>query len=182
MQQHSWTYQAPPEMREIRLNDLVTVIVDEKTRVTSEGEVDRRKQANLKMVLKDWLVLDGWAVRPDPQSTGDPSISGTLDSKYRANTDIDTRDSMQFRISCRVVDIRPNGNLVLEGHRRIRNNCETWEMSLSGEVTPEAIMPNNTVHSEDIAELEIYKREAGHVRDGTRRGWLLRVMDAYHPF
>jgi flagellar L-ring protein precursor FlgH len=179
---YSWTYQAPAEPREVRLNDLITVIVDEKTRVISEGEVDRRKRANLQMILKDWIILDGWAVRPDPQSTGDPTIAGSVESKYRANADLDTRDTMQFRISCRVVDLRPNGNLVLEGHRTIRNNHEVWEMSLSGEVEPDALMPNDTVHSEDVADLRIYKRESGHVRDGYRRGWLLRWMDAYQPF
>jgi len=180
--QHSWIYQAPAEPKEVRLNDLITVVVDEKARVVSEGEFDRRTQASLKMVLKDWILLRGWSAIPDPQSAGDPTINGTLDSRYRANADLDTRDSMQFRIACRVVDIRPNGNLILEGHRTIRNNNEVWEMSLSGEVKPEDVMPNNTVYSEDIAELRIHKREAGHVRDGYRRGWLLRLMDAYRPF
>lgn len=178
----SWTYQSAAEPRELRLHDLVTVIVNERSRVISEGEVDRRKRADLTMNLADWIGLDGWAVRPDPQSEGDPTIAGKLNSKYRAEAELDTRDAMEFHISCRIVDIRPNGNLVVEGHRSIGNNHEVWEMSLSGEVQPEAILPNNTILSENIADLRIQKREAGHVRDGYRRGWLLRWMDTYQPF
>ena len=118
----------------------------------------------------------------DPQSRGDPHIRGEVDNKYRSESELETRDSMKFRIACRVVDVRPNGNLVLEGRRSIRNNNEMWDYFLLGEIRPGDVLPNNTVLSENVAELSIHKREAGHVRDGYRRGWLLRALDKYQPF
>jgi len=178
----SWTYQPAEEPREIRLNDLITVVVDEKSQVISEGEMDRRKKADATWTLKDWIGLDGWAVRPDPQSAGDPTIAGNMQNKYRAEAGLETRDAMKFNIACRVVDIRPNGNLVLEGRRSIRNNDEAWEMSLGGVIRPRDVLPNNSALSENVAELRIHKREAGHVRDGYRRGWFQRWLDKYQPF
>jgi len=177
----SWHYQPPEEPRELRLNDLIVVMVDEKTQVTSEGEMDRRKKADATYKLKDWIVLDGLAVRPDPQSHGDPTIAGEMQSKYRAESELETRDSMKFRIACRVVDIRPNGTLLLEGRRQIQNNDESWEMWLMGSIRPEDVLPNNTVLSEHVAELRIIKREAGHVRDGYRRGFFMRFLDRFSP-
>lgn len=179
---YSWTYQPTQEPREIKIRDLITVVVDEKSQVISEGEVDRRKKADLSMVLKDWLKLDGLSVLPAPQNHGDPAISGSVDSKYRAESELETRDAMKFRIASEVVDIRPNGLLVIEGHRTIRNNEEVWEMSLSGLVRPEDVLPNNSVLSESVADLRIYKREAGHIRDGYRRGWMLEWLDRHQPF
>ena len=44
------------------------------------------------------------------------------------------------------------------------------------------ILPNNTILSENVAELSIYKRETGHVRDSYRRGWLMEFWDAVAPF
>ncbi len=76
------------------------------------------------------------------------------------------RDGLKLRIPARVVDIRPNGHLVLEAHQTIRNNEEIWERSISGIVRPEDILPNNTVLSEDVAELQIFKTRA---RPGARR-------------
>jgi flagellar L-ring protein precursor FlgH len=178
--EYSWTY--PKELDEIRLNDLVTVIVDEKSAVISEGEMDRKKKAHGDLILKDWILLKGLAAVPDPQTLGDPHIRGEVDNKMRSEAGLETRDSMKFRISCRVVDIRPNGNLVIEGRRTVRNNSEVWEQSLTGEVRPKDVLPNNTVLSENVAELRIDKREAGHVRDGYRRGWLLRWLDKWQPF
>jgi len=175
-------YMPQQEAPTIELNDLVTVIVDEKSQVISEGEVDRRKKADGTMRLKDWIGFDGWAIRPDPQSMGDPTVSGEVNSKYRAEAGLETRETMKFHITCRVVDIRPNGNVVLEGRRVIINNEESWELSLSGVIRPEDVLPNNTVLSETIAEMRIYKREAGHVRDAYRQGWLQKWMDRYNPF
>ncbi len=170
----------PP--KELRIHDLVTVMVDESAQAMSEGEVDRKKKADGKFSLDNWIVFDGLAIRPDPQSAGTPKITANMENKYRAEGDMETRESMRFRIACEIVDIRPNGTLVLEGRRSIQNNSEQWELSLTGIARPEDILPNNTVMSEDVASLRINKREAGHVRDGYRRGWLLKIFDRYQPF
>lgn len=180
MDRHSWTY--PQEIDEVRLYDLVTVIVDQKSSVISEGEMDRKKKAHGDLILKDWILLKGLAAIPDPQTLGEPHIRGEIDNKMRSEAGLETRDSMKFRISCQVVDIRPNGNLVIEGHDTIRNNTEIWDYSLLGEIRPKDILPNNTVLSEQVFNKNIFKRESGHVRDGYRRGWLLRWLDKWQPF
>lgn len=178
----SYGYVETEPPKELRVHDLVTVMVDESAQVISEGEVDRRKKADGKFSLDDWIVFDGFGVRPDPQSSGSPKITGKMENKYRAEGELETRESMRFRIACEIIDIRPNGTLVLEGRRSIKANTEQWEMSLTGIARPEDILPNNTVLSEDLASLQIHKREAGHVRDGYRRGWLLKILDRYQPF
>ena len=177
----SWHYQPVEEPRKLELNDLIVVMVDEKTQVISEGEMDRRKKADGTFSLEDWIGFDGLAIRPDPQSEGEPGISGKMQSKYRAESSLETSDSMKFRIACRVVDVRPNGNLLLEGRRSIQNNNEAWEMWLIGTVRAEDVLPDNTVLSEDVAELRIVKRERGHVRDGYRRGFFMRFLDHFSP-
>jgi len=179
----SLTYQQPPARRPLAVNDIVTIVVDEQSVVSSEGEMDRKKKAHGDLILKDWIILSGLArMFPDPQSLGDPHVRGEVDNKYRSESELETRDSMKFRIACRIVDTRPNGNLILEGRRSIQNNNETWDYFLIGEIRPGDILPNNTVLSENVAELRIHKRESGHVRDGYRRGWLLRALDRLQPF
>jgi len=178
----SWTYRPPAQPRTIKLHDIVVVLVDEKTQVISEGEVDRRKTANASWSLKDWILFRGLALVPDPQSSGDPKISGQMEQRFRAEGDFESRGAMKFRIACEVVDIRPNATLVIEGRRWLRNNDELWEISLLGVIRPEDILPNNTVLSENVSNLRVYKREVGQVRDSFRRGWFTRWIDAYQPF
>ncbi len=170
----------PP--REIQKYDTITIIVDEKSQLLSEGEMQRRKQATLSAVLEDWIKFEGLDLKPDKQADGDQTISANLRSQFRTQSAMETRDGLKFRIAATVVDIRPNGHLVIEAHKTIQNNEENWDQRLTGIVNPEDVLPNRSVLSEKITELNISKVEKGHVRDGYRRGWFLKFLDRVQPF
>ena len=174
----------PPEARprELEVNDIITVLVDYRTRFLSEGDAESRKTAFLKASLKDWNQLKDGSLKPAAQNDGAPTINGTLQGQYRAESDIETRDSLTFRIAAKIVDIRPNGNLVLEAHQKIRINEEEFRISLTGIVRREAIQADRTVTSDAITELVISKDEKGQVRDNYARGWLKQIYDKFHFF
>ena len=174
----------PPEARprELAINDIITVLVDLRAQFLSEGDAESRKTTNLTAILADWIRLDGSSLKPAPQNDGDPTISGQVNSQYRAESDIETLDSLTFRIAAKIVDIRPNGNLVIEAHQDIQINEEVWRKSLTGIVRREAIQADRTVSSDSIAELRISKREQGQVHDGYARGWLKQIYDRFHFF
>lgn len=178
----SWIFQPQQPPRELQLNDIITVIVNEKTRVFSQGDLQRRRNANLNAVLQDWIQLDDGKLHKGDNPTGDPAVAGQLTSQFRAQNTLETRDNLQFTIAATVVDIRPNGNIVLEAHRHFRNNEEEWDQALTGVVRREDILPTNTVLSEDIAELRIEKIEQGQVRDGYKRSWLMQILDRFAPW
>jgi flagellar L-ring protein FlgH len=181
----SFTYIEPsptPLPKELQVNSIITVLVDHRTRIQSEGDVEQRKTANLRAVLSDWILLEGGDLKPSPQSSGEPAINGNLRSQLRAEADLEARDSLTFRMAVQIVDIRPNGNLVIEGHQTIQNNEEVWQLSLTGEVPREAVQADWTVRSDSVVGLRIIKRESGQVRDGYNRGWLLKVYDRFKPF
>jgi len=178
----SFLFQPAEPPRVIKLNDLITIIVDEKSQMSNEGNLQRRKQGQLNATLQDWIQLDGLNIKKAPQAQGQPEINGTLQGQFQARSNLETRDGLKLRIQSRVVDIRPNGHLVLEAHQRFKINEDDWERSISGIVDPRDVLPNNTVVSENIAELSIFKKERGEVRDGYRRGWLFYLLDRYGMF
>jgi len=180
--EYSWTYQKPVEPHPIRLHDIITVMVDEKSAVTSEGQMDRKKKAYGDLKLPNWILLKGLSVVPDPQTLGSPHVRGEVDNKMQSQANLETKDWMKLQIACNIVDIRPNGNLIIEGRRTIKNNEDTWEYSLNGEIRAEDVLPNNTVLSQNVSNMRLLKREEGHVRDGYRRGWFLEWLDKYQPF
>ena len=92
---------------------------------------------------------------------GTPEIRGDIDNQLQAKGNLQTADKMSFAISCRIVDKRPNGNCVLEGTWSVRDNEENWEYSLSGEIRPEDIKPDNSVVSDTIADLKIITQGSG---------------------
>ena len=178
---NSWTYLKVDAPQDVQLNDIITVIVSEASQVLAEGNVQRRAQNNADLNLQNWIGLDGFGIFGTTPAN-DPRIRGQVNSQYRTTMQMDTKESVKFTIAARVVDIRPNGTLVIEAHDRYQSNNEVWEQSLSGIIRRQDILPNNTVMSEDINELNIFKREKGHVREAYRRGWLLKIADKVKPF
>jgi flagellar L-ring protein precursor FlgH len=175
-------YQPPEPLRQIKKHDLITVLVNDMAEVVSAGQMQRRKNATYDAELQDWVLFKGFTMIPDPQSAGSPEINGQLDNQYRATSTLQTENQMSFSITAEVVDIRPNGLLVIEARQWIEENEDTWERALIGIVRPEDVTPANTVTSEKIAELKIYKRETGYVKAGWSRGWFGRIFDVIQPF
>ena len=178
----SWLYQRVDPPTQVKLHDIIRIIVKEGSTLNSQGQVDRRKTGTYDFQLKNWVLLNHLNLEPAPMRNGQPQANGTLDQEYQANTQLQTKDSLNFIISAEIVDIRPNGNLVVEAHRHIQINEDIWDQSLSGVFRVQDVQPNNSILSENIAELSIDKREVGHVRDGYKRGWLTRFYDRVSIF
>jgi flagellar L-ring protein precursor FlgH len=179
----SW-YEIPlPPVKEVKVNDIITIRVDTGARVSESAQVQRRRNAQYDAKLADWIVLEGLrAIKKAPQTSGDQEINGTLTALNRVTGQMDTAESLKFEIGATVQSIYPNGNIVLEAHRVIRNNNEQWMHSLSGVCRREDIGPNNIVLSKDIANLQVKKEEMGQIRDAYKRGWLIRWWDQFGPF
>jgi flagellar L-ring protein precursor FlgH len=179
----SWTYLAVPPPKKMELHDVIVVRVDELARMQSDGEVNRRKVSTYSARLADWVLLRGLeAIKPDPQPDGDQRVQGQLQQQLRATSELEARESLALSIACEVVDIRPNGNLVLEGHKKVGVNEESWEVSLTGLCRREDIGPDNVILSRNVLDLRIEKRDRGMVRDGYKRGWFQYWFDEFDPF
>jgi flagellar L-ring protein FlgH len=62
----------PPEqeMRELKVNDIITVLVDYRSSMLSEGDAENRKTNNLNAFLNNWVKFTGKDLTPDPQPNG----------------------------------------------------------------------------------------------------------------
>lgn len=178
----SWTFQPAPPLRTFQKNDPVTIRVDEITRLLADGQANQRKQTLYETILTDWIRLTDFRLRPDPQENGDPAVAAESNINFRAQSQIMSREALTFNIAATVVDIRPNGSLVLEARKSIRVNDNLWETALSGTCRAVDIGPDNVVLSKDLVDLEIQKEDRGHLRDGYKRGWLARWLDRVGPF
>ena len=177
-----YEYPLPPQ-KEVRVHDIVTIRVDVSQRQTSEGQVQRRRQNRWDAILNDWITLNGLrSVKPAPQTDGDQRVQYNVNQQNRATGTMTTSQSLKFEVATTVQAVLPNGDLVLEAHRKIRDGEDMWQVSLSGRCRREDIQPGNTILSKDVADLSIDKQEVGIIRDGYRRGFITRFLDTFSPF
>lgn len=178
----SLTYREVLPPRKIQLHDLITIVVIESSQSTNSGEFDGRKNSSFDATLKNWIELDGLNAKPAPQPNGDPRITGTYNNQYRAEGELETRQALKFNITAEVVDIRPNGILVVEAYKSIQHDEDGFEAWLTGMVRPQDIDPRNRVTSDALGSPQIKVKSSGHVRDSYKRGWLHKLYDRFAPF
>ena len=178
----SWFYIKQEEPPEIQLNDIVTVIVDQKSQYINQAQLRRQQRTNVDADLQKWLEFKHFGLGLAPMKGGTPEIQGLYNLQNQVQAQLRQADGLQFRVGATVADIRPNGNLVIEAHGQQRWNNEIMELALSGIIRRQDVLPNNTVLSEDVAELQLYARQEGHIRDSWRRGWLWLFLDRHKPF
>jgi flagellar L-ring protein precursor FlgH len=81
-----------------------------------------------------------------------------------------------------VVDVLPNGNLVVMGTRNRQIAGDTQTIEISGIVRPSDITFANTVKSEQVADFHIVTRNSGVAAPYSRPGFLGGILDVIWPF
>ena len=177
----SWIYIDRPKPKKVGVHDIITVVVDEKSEVTQNSKFNRTRNGIFTAQLSEWLRINS-SGDLDVAAKNTPGINGQLQSRLQTLGQGLSQEGMKYRIAATVVDILPNGTLILEAHKSIRSNTELWEYSLTGRIRSQDVAGNNTVSSENIADLIISKRETGKIQDSTKRGFVTRFYDFFLPF
>jgi flagellar L-ring protein precursor FlgH len=172
-----------PEPKFMRKHDLVTIIVREESESKSEGTTDLKKQADMDAKVDAFInfSLKNFALKPNVGSTT-PEIKLDGSRNFKGEATVDRSDSLTARITAEVVDVKPNGTLVLQARKRIKTDEEVQQFILTGICRAEDVLPDNTILSTQMYDLELNKSHKGAVRDTTKRGWVPKLLDAINPF
>lgn len=178
---YSLIYVPAPEPIVVKVHDIISIMVDEKSSVTVDSRYNRNRQEILKAELKEFLRIDEKG-NLAPAALNSPKIDAQLQGRLQSTGQLEDREGIQYRIAAIVVDIRPNGNLILEARKSIRTNRDVWEYRLTGEIRSKDVNRDNTAISENIANLDIVKYQRGKVYDSTKRPWGVVLYDLIFPF
>jgi flagellar L-ring protein precursor FlgH len=104
------------------------------------------------------------------------------DNSLKSKADFKDERSFTDQVTVVVVDILPNGNLVVTGtrDRDIAGDIQTIEVS--GIVRPSDIAYDNTVKSQQVANFRIVTKNSGVSDPYTKPGWLGRIVNVIWPW
>jgi len=178
---YSLIYVPAPEPIVVKMHDIISILVDEKSSVTVDSRFNRNRNETLKAELKEFMRIDEKG-NLAPAALNSPKIDAQLQGRLQSTGQLADREGIQYRIAAIVVDIRPNGNLILEARKSIRSNHDVWEYRLTGEIRSKDVNRDNTALSENIANLDIVKHQRGKVYQSTKRPWGVVLYDWFFPF
>lgn len=152
-----------------RPGDLITVLIAENQDVRNEESANLRKQTTLNYAIESFNIKPSlFDPLPDVEANSQDDFTGTANYQKRGN--------FTTRLTAMVMDVLPNGNLVLSGRREIRIDHETKVIEFSGVIRRYDLAPDNTIQSSQVAEARIAYIGRGVLTDSTNRKGLGRII------
>jgi flagellar L-ring protein precursor FlgH len=155
--------------------DVLTIIINEKQTVKNKEDTELSKTTSLDAALTNFDVLPN-AFNPLP------SVAGNSDRQFDGEAKYDKEGNFETRLSVIVIDVQPNGNLVVEGRRRIVIDKETKCIRVTGIVRPYDVTTANSIYSWQVANASIAYEGTGPLSRSTNRGFLGELLDLVWPF
>ncbi len=169
------------DKRAAHVGDIVTILVQENTTATKDNSTATAKASTVNSSLSS-LLYSPAASGLLTQGGKLPSISFNGNSTFAGSGTIKNSEQIVSSVAVRVVDVLPNGNLIVEGSRQNSFASETQTVVIHGTIRQEDIMSNNTVYSYNVSDATIRIVSHGVVTDSTRKGWFHRMWDKLSPF
>jgi flagellar L-ring protein precursor FlgH len=159
------------------IGDILTI------RITEDSKVDNKAKRDLQKDNSRWSDFNG-ELNIDHILPSIPGFTMSADASNKMKSKADFKDERSFvdRVTVVVIDVLPNGNLVVTGtrDRDIAEDVQTIEVS--GIVRPSDIAFDNTVKSEQVANFRIVTKNTGVSAPYTTPGWLGQIFDLLWPW
>ncbi|HEU5351238.1 MAG TPA: flagellar basal body L-ring protein FlgH [Terracidiphilus sp.] len=160
------------DVKAVRLHDVVEVVVAESLEASTDGQVKNSRQstaasgvASLFGALKASNALQNL-------------VNQSSESGLTAQGQSTTNSSLLTTFGAEVVDVLPNGMLVVQATRQLTFSQQTQLIRLRGLVRPEDVNAQNQVLSSNMTDLELEVTGKGIVNDSTyRQNPLVRFLE-----
>ena len=174
------------------VGDIVTVEINESAKASNKANTETGRTSSLEAGIEKMFGIEDWwqnqmlpkinndLPRIDP--FGNPSVKGSMKSKFAGDGATTRSGTLSAFITCRVVNVMPNGNLKIVGTREVMVNNENQLIILSGVIRPRDISDENIIRSTFISDAKIAYSGSGIVDDRQRPGWLANVLNNVWPF
>lgn len=163
------------------VGDLVTVVVNETT-TTNEREqraLDKSNDSSGNATFTGSSSAGGTGGRTGALSF---SLTDAFRKRFSGSAQMTSNRVFQDRISATVVDILPNGNLVIEGYRSRVVATEERVLRLTGVIRQADVGLGNAVLSSNIANLKISYLGRGPATRSLNQNYFGRFMNRAWPW
>ncbi|HLY39868.1 MAG TPA: flagellar basal body L-ring protein FlgH [Terracidiphilus sp.] len=151
------------DAKAVRLHDVVSVVVTESLAASMDGQVKNARASNTNSGLT--ALFGALKTSNAMQNLLGQSSSSGLTAQGQSTTN----SSLVTTFGAEVVDVLPNGMLVVQATRQLTFSQQTQLIRLRGLVRPEDVSAQNQVLSTAMTDLELEVTGKGIVNDSTYR-------------
>jgi flagellar L-ring protein precursor FlgH len=159
-------------------NDIITIQIIENATATNSANTSTKKSGDATIAAPNLFGLE--------KSTSALNFAKLLQSSSGLNFEGQGSTSrsgqLQAWLTARVVEVLPNGDLVIEGTKDVTINREHQSLTVRGVVRQRDVNPNNVVMSTAIAHMEVKFDGKGIVSNANKPGFLYWLFSKVTPF
>jgi flagellar L-ring protein FlgH len=160
------------DVKAFRLHDVVLIVVTESLQASTDGQVKNSRSSSANSGLT--ALFGALKTSNNLQNLAGMTASSGLTAQGQSTTD----SSLATTFGAEVVDVLPNGMLVVQATRQLTFSQQTQLIRLRGLVRPEDVSAQNEVLSSAMTDLELEVTGKGIVNDSTyRQNPLVRLLE-----
>ena len=175
---HVATYRPMFEDRRARMvGDTITIVINEKVSSTQNNATSASRSDSASISIP--LIQSFFGSGNDLKALDATASSAKKFDGKGAST---ANNLMTGTLTATVIEVLPNGNLMVAGEKQLGTNREIEYLRLYGVVNPATIQVGNTVNSSQVADAKIEYRGKGTLDSAQVMGWLSRFFFTFLPF
>ncbi|MFN3886410.1 MAG: flagellar basal body L-ring protein FlgH [Aquabacterium sp.] len=157
------------------VGDIITIVINEQLKANQEKTTTIQKDGKVSSGITA-VPLIGASALAKLEAAG--NSNNTFNGKGSAKAD----NQFEGTITATVVEVLPNGHLVVSAEKQIGIGANVDVLRFSGQIDPMAIQRDNSVSSQKVANVRVEQRGQGSQQEAQGIGWLSRVFLSISPF
>lgn len=162
------------------VGDTITINIKESNKASAESSSNAARTANTTANVN---ALNVYPFNKKPL-TG--LVGGNIDASssntFAGSGDVENANVFTGTITVTVIEVYPNGNLLVSGEKQVSIGHQQEFIRLSGVVNPSMIRADNSVDSARVADARVEYKASGYISEAQIMGWLARFFLSVLPF
>lgn len=171
------------DQRASRVGDILTVVVSIDDQAKLSNQTTRSRSNSNSAEIPSLLGFETKLSKILPSAVNPGSLVDTgSETSNDGKGSIGRQEQIDLRVAATIVQLLPNGNMVLEGKQQVSVNYDLRELTISGIIRPQDITSENTVTYDKIAEARVNYGGRGLIADVQQPRYGDQLLDVLLPF
>lgn len=164
------------EDRRARLvGDTISINIVEKTQAAKKSNTGAERSQDMAVSVPTLFKVPG-------KSFQGMTVDAAHENKFSGKGESAANNTFTGTITCTVIEVLPNGNLLVSGEKLVAINQGEEFIRFSGVVNPANVSASNSVTSTQVADARIEYKANGFIDSAQVMGWLSRFFLTFMPF
>lgn len=155
------------DSRARREGDIITVVLRERTQASKNARTETQRDSSNQ--IDPMIGLGG-------RQLNTIQLGTNSSNDFKGDAKSNQSNSLTGDITVNVIEVQPNGNLLIRGEKWLQLNTGREFIRLTGIIRQEDVERDNTIESNKIANARIEYSGTGAFHGGQSPGWLTRFF------